>query len=75
MDALETRLENAKLASAIDNACKSLPGDCIVHLAMSQDAVIVTLEVDGNEWEFSSNRESLSDTINDAVECAQSLNG
>lgn len=66
---------NAKLAEAIDNACKSLPSDCHVHLVMEQFAANVLLEVDGKEVDFSSNRETLADTINDAVEAAQDLNG
>lgn len=75
MDSIEARLSDTKLAAAIDNACKSLPSDCQVHLVMEQFAANVILEVDGEELDFASNRETLADTINDAVEAAQDLNG
>ena len=75
MDSIETRLANAKLASAIDNACHVLPSDCMVIIHLSQGATDVTLEIDGTESDFPSNRETLSETINDAVEYAQSTLG
>lgn len=73
MDAIASRLENAKLAAAIDNACDKLPDGCVVRIDLSREAGVVTLEIDGHEEDFASNRETLSETINDAV--AHALNG
>lgn len=75
MDSLKSRLENAKLASAIDDACRVLPSDCIVRIDLSQGAGVVTLEIYGVKEDFTSNRESLAETISDAVDHAQSTLG
>ena len=75
MDSVQARLENAKLAAAIDNACTVLPSDCRIRIDLSQGAGVVLLEIDGVEEDFPSNRETLADTINDAVEHAQSTLG
>jgi len=67
MDSVQTRLENAKLASAIDNACQSLPEDWIVRVELSKGSATVGLEIDGEEIEFASNHETLWQEIRDAV--------
>lgn len=74
MDAMKSRLENAKLAAAIDNACSKLPAGCKVRINLSHGAADVTLEIECEEADFASNRETLSDTINDAVAHALSWN-
>lgn len=75
MGSLATRLENAKLASAIDNACRVLPSDCEIVVSLENGAGTVSLFVDGIETDFASNHETMSDTIRDAIEHAQNLNG
>lgn len=68
MNSLQARLEDTKLATAIDNACANLPSDAMLSLVMEQRAANVTLYMDGEVMDFPSNRESLAETINDAVE-------
>ena len=75
MDSLESRLANAKLAAAIENACGVLPSDCIVRIELSNGSGTVTLDIDGVEQDFPSNLESMADAINDAIEHAQSTLG
>ena len=67
MDSIKTRLENAKLASAIDSA------EIVIHL--SQGAAVVTLWDAGEEIGFASNRESIGQTIRDAIDCARHRSG
>lgn len=74
-DSFKIRLGQEQLAEAINNACKVLPSDSVITVHLSQGAAEVILTIDGNESEFPSNRESLSETINDAVEYAQSTLG
>jgi hypothetical protein len=72
MDSLESRLENAKLSAAIDNACNRLPDGCIVRIDLSQGVGVVTLEIDGVEENCPWEAESMADAINDAVKFAVS---
>lgn len=74
MDSVQARLENAKLAAAIDNACNRLPDGCIVRIDLSQGAGVVTLEIDGVEENCPWEAETMADAINDAVKYASSVN-
>jgi len=72
MDALKRRLEDAKLGAAIDNACGSLPEGWQILVSLEADCGDASLvNPDGDEVEFASNRESLAETIRDAIEHAK----
>lgn len=75
MDQVATRLNDAKLGSAIDNACKNLPNNCIIDVTLMRDSASVRLDVDGVETEFPTNHESLGETISDAVQFATGSDG
>ncbi len=70
MDSLASRLADAKLGAAIDNAARKLPGECVIQISIMADSATVTLEIDGNVVDYPSNHENLADEINDAVEHA-----
>jgi hypothetical protein len=75
VDSVATRLENAKLSSAIDNARSRLPDGCIVRIDLSQGAGVVTLEIDGVAEHCPGEAESMAEAINDAVKFAVSKIG
>jgi len=71
MDSIGARLYNAKLAAAVDNACSELPDNVEVIVNLSNGCAEVVLHNStGGEAVFPSNRETLADTINDAVKYA-----
>jgi hypothetical protein len=70
MDSLATRLENAKLASAIDDAMESLPCDSIVRIELVNGGFAVSLEVYGNVVSLPAVPESLPEAIRHATEQA-----
>jgi len=70
MDAIESRLENAKLAAAIDDACK-LPQNCVIRIDLSQGDGVVTLLIDGEEHDFQSEIGKLSVVIREAIDFAK----
>jgi hypothetical protein len=72
MNQQETRLHDAKLGSAIDNACKKLPQEYTINICIEQGSSDVFLyDDDGEECEFATNGTSLAEAINDAVEFAE----
>ena len=72
MNQQETRLHDAKLGSAIDNACKKLPQEYTVNIYIEQGSATVELyDIDGELCEFPTNGTSLAESINDAVEFAE----
>jgi hypothetical protein len=73
MDQLATRLADAKLGAAIEDACKRLPDNCIIDMQLMRDSATVTLDIDGVVTEFPSNHESLGETIRDAVDFATGI--
>ena len=73
MDQLATRLADAKLGAAIEDACKHLPNSCIIDIQLMRDSATVTLDIDGVVKEFPSNHESLGETIRDAVDFATGI--
>jgi len=72
MNQQDTRLHDAKLGSAIDNACKKLPQEYMINIWIEGgSADVVLYDIDGEECEFPTNGESLSETINAAVAFAE----
>jgi hypothetical protein len=70
MDAIESRLENAKLASAMDDACR-LPDNCEIVISLSHGVGGVTLLINGEEQDFQSEIGPLSVVIREAIEYAK----
>ena len=71
MDSIETRVHDAKLGAAIENAAGKLPDRYTINIYLERNSSDVVLYDDeGEECEFTSNHESLADIINDAVEFA-----
>lgn len=67
MDSAETRLHDAKLGSAIENAAGKLPEDWQVVIAVMKGGYSVGLiDPFGNDYELDA-EESLVDDINNAV--------
>lgn len=57
--------------AAIENAAKNLPDGFRIEIVIEKDSGSVSLlDPDGNGHDFPSNRECLTDEINDAVEHA-----
>jgi hypothetical protein len=72
MNQKETRLHDAKLGSAIENACKKLPQEYTINIVIEAgSADVYLLDDDGEECEFPTNGESLAESINNAVEFAE----
>jgi hypothetical protein len=64
---------NAKLGSAIENACKKLPQEYEINIYLERGSAVVELyDIDGNICDFPTNGDSLSESIDDAVEYATS---
>ena len=70
MDSLATRLANANLASAIDDAMSLLPSDSIVRIELVNGGFSVSLEVYGNSVSLPALPESLPEAIRHATEQA-----
>jgi 3-hydroxy-3-methylglutaryl CoA synthase len=70
MDAIESRLQNANLAAAIDAACK-LPANCLIRIDLSQGSGAVTLLIDGEDKGFVSRSSTLSEKIREAIDYAR----
>ena len=70
MNSVESRLENAKLASAIDDACQ-LPSNCLIRIDLSQGAGVVTLLIDDEEQDFASEIGPLHVVIREAIDFAK----
>ena len=72
MNQIETRLRDAKLGAAIDNACKKLPQEYTINICIEAGSADVALyDIDGEECEFLTSATSLAESINDAVEFAE----
>ena len=72
MNQQETRLHDAKLGSAIDNACKKLPQQYMIQIVIEAGRADVFLfDADGEECEFLTNGESLAESVSNAVEFAK----
>ena len=64
--------KNHELQFAIDKACRVLPQEYTIHIRIEQGATDVVLyDVDGDECDFPTSGESLSQSINDAVQFAE----
>ncbi len=63
--------ERTRIGSAIEEAAELLPEKWDITITIYRGSVSVELvDDDGDSLEFPSNRETLSDEIRDAVECA-----
>lgn len=72
MNSIETRLHDARLGSAIENACKSLPEGWQILISLERDSGDAALvSSNGESVDFPSNRENLGDTIADALSFAR----
>jgi hypothetical protein len=70
MDAIESRLENAKLASAMHDACR-LPDNCEIVITLSHGYGGVALLIDGEEQDFQSEIGPLHAVIREAIDFAK----
>ena len=62
---------HTELGKAVERAAEKLPRGYTINIVLERDSGDAVLYDDeGEECEFTSNRESLADTINDAVEFA-----
>ena len=72
MNQQETRLHDAKLGSAIENAFRKLPQEYVINIVIEAgSADVYLLDTDGEECEFPTNGTSLAESIDDAVEFAE----
>jgi hypothetical protein len=72
MNQQETRLHDAKLGSAIDNACKKLLQEYTINICIQAGSFdVVLFDADGEECDFPTNGTSLAESITDAVEFAE----
>jgi hypothetical protein len=70
MDSRETRLRDAKLGSAIDNAAGTLPDDYTIEINIECGSATVTLWGPDGKCDFPTNYESLGSQIKEATEFA-----
>lgn len=70
MDSKETRLRDAKLGSAIENAAGKLPDDYTIEINIEFGSATVTLWGPDGKCEFPTNHESLGSEINEATKFA-----
>lgn len=73
MDQVETRLQDAKLGSAVDNAARDLPCGWTINLQIEQGSAWVVLDGPDGESTTDFPREFLADEINEAVEHAKKI--
>ena len=75
MDQIKTRMRDAKLGAAIDNACESLPDGFEIVISLECGSGVVSLfDPHGDERDYPSNHdEGAGGDIADALEYAKEL--
>ena len=72
MNQIQTRLQDAMLGSAIDNAIKKLPQDYTINIVLEAGSVgVVLYDLRGNECDFDTAGVNAYEYINDAVKFAE----